>query len=398
MEKKEYLDLAGYDPKIWDIKSKKVSDVYLKEKGHQNNMYRIVDRKAIEAFGRDSYVIKIQWMNDTIDIMDAEGRSGSDKQAPPPPTQSKVPPPPNKVPPPPIIKEIDSDGSVPGIAVGFLCDKYDNINELCEKQCKFCKEAEANGVTVDEQKKIAQEKLQKIVDDSGVPSDNVIIATVPKVPSEQEAVKELDEIINDIADSKIDETATKIEEGLDHKGSLEDIPEQDLDELEPEIGETKENALAGHIVAGSSTDAILTDEEIVLPINKDGSVNTEGLSEDDARNAIMEAQKDTKKGKLVGTLTGKKATKQETEDSKKLQAEEKAKKKADEKKPKSKPIIVIPGSDEIIQQFKMVDEIQKTCVLFKNTFFAINQVKEILNSDTTHARKITAIKKAVENV
>ena len=334
MTKKEYLDLTGYDPKVWDIMSKESSERYRTEKGAVNNMYQIKDRKGITAFGNGCFIIKLQWMMDTIDIMEAEGRAGGTvkpekKEAvvpvpppaiPPVPPVIEVPVPP-VVPPPPIVPPVPippvlEKTDVEKTGNEWVCDRYDHTGVSCDDQCPICKDAEAGGVSVDEQKVIAEAKLKKIVAESGVPADNVIIATVPK----------------------IDETATVVEEGLDHKGGLNDVIEiivedkkeflkdlhgEDFDENSNTDGVTVNiDDIPEEVIEESKPNFVANvlevEDAIIVPLNEDGSVDTSNMTKEEAHEAILIAQEDTKKGKLVGSLTGRETTKEDIERSAEL--------------------------------------------------------------------------------
>lgn len=69
----------------------------------------------------------------------------------------------------------------------FFCEKYDNTGELCEEQCKFCKEAEINGNSVEEQKKVAEAKIASI-------TANDKNDTIEVVPEEEDDEKEQEEL------------------------------------------------------------------------------------------------------------------------------------------------------------------------------------------------------------
>jgi len=341
MTKKEYLDLTGYDPKVWDIMGKESSERYLKEKGHENNMYKISDRKGVAAFGHGCHIVKLKWMMDTIDIMEEEGRAvGTVKPiiektvipkppVPKPPTMEIPKPPVVPTPPAEGVTDIDKTGN------DWVCDQYDHTGVSCDSQCQICKGAEDAGITVDEQKVIAEAKLKEIVAESGIPKDNVIIATVPK----------------------IDETATVIEEGLDHKGEdvtegpvptgdieamkkiseerkefIKDLHGEDFDETLNTDGvaentddvkevQQKKGELSGHVnTASTYTEGVLTDakDDTEIPLNPDGSVDTSNMTEAEARDAILITQSDTRKGKLTGTLSARKTTQEDIERSAEL--------------------------------------------------------------------------------
>lgn len=164
MNKAEFLKLKGYNPEEWDIMSAETSQAYLPEKGAVNNMYEIKERKEIAALGgqKGCYIIKKKWMFDTIDIMDAEGRSGmvKKKETPIQETTPAPPPPPSipkseAVPLPPLKEKVDGEVvNVPDEIVeetkDFLCDKYEQTAEMCDEQCAFCTEKELVKPNVEE--------------------------------------------------------------------------------------------------------------------------------------------------------------------------------------------------------------------------------------------------------
>lgn len=145
MTKEDFLKLKGYNPAEWDIMSAETSQAYLPERGAINNMYEIKDRKDVALFGKGCYIIKKKWMFDTIDVMDAEGRSGNVKKPMEKTVETPSVPPPPPVPTPvvvdlpPLTEKIEA----PKVVDNFLCDKYHFTNEACDEQCETCKEKES---------------------------------------------------------------------------------------------------------------------------------------------------------------------------------------------------------------------------------------------------------------
>jgi len=435
MTKVEYLNIAGYDPKIWEVVSKEAAMNFLAEPGAVNNMYSITDRKAVDSFGSGCYVVKTVWLRQTMDTMDSEGRGGGVK-APEPlkPETKQVPPPPKAVPPPPPVpappsdiedaeyeevEDVEDDEIFPEPPSDFLCEKYDNTTIACDEQCDSCRDIENAKEVVEEDLTETQEHTPKqlerikIMNDLGWNQEGDIFR--------RSGISVTTKFVFDSEDSVFDLSISNMKKtDAEHKAKMDAINKEKTEKVDP-VAKAQEDlkkiveasgvpadkviigSISGTVIstgkASEGTLSVVKDDEITaieegldhkgepeIPLNADGSVNTTGMDEADARDAILEHQKDSKKGKLTGTLTAKKSTPEEIEESKK------AADKPKEVKKKAEPIVVISADELTAKRFAVVDELMEILILFKRTSYAMVQIKDILDLDITPQKKIDQIR------
>ena len=325
----------------------------------------------------------------------------------------------------------------------FLCEKFNNTNVACEEQCEDCKPTTLNPESSKIERTPKQLERVKRFNELGFTEDGeeffrggISVLTSFILNSEDKAFdlsisnmeaidKKHAETMNDLEKEKAKETIEKIVE---------------------DSGIPKENVIVATVPKKED-----------IPLNKDGSVDTSEMTEDDAREAIIDHQKAQRdgtsqgKGKLTGTLTAttEKKVKAEIKSSladrvktlasygfdknvkdkvyicseskisigievvKTMNAgefevalsklrfdkkEELTKQRNALKAPVETNISLPKANEETMKQFAVIDEVLNSLTMFKWTFYAVESIREIIVSDTTHARKISAIKKLLDNV
>jgi hypothetical protein len=498
MTKVDYLDMRGFDPDDWTVMKKEEASFFLDKKGAVNMMYDIKERKAIEVFGDNAYIVNIKW----TEKYKSESPGVTEKpltvppvpQAPSVQTVSKIPEVP-KVPEVPksdlpkksglliartskLLKEgwIDSGISMDLIGESnevlktlfykdiedmsndqwdeyfivkqasddlnvnlemideaqinredkrdlpwenFLCDKYNNTGEACNEQCDFCKNAEAKNETRSETWKTAKQKIEKIVEASGVPKENIIIASVPKTEAfkpqniDSGKIKLRTSLLLGAGMELSDDNSNVWCGGL--KIDIKDLGDLSFDDFSNVLEHAKDL-----VFKAKQSESKQKKESSNVPLNDDGSVNTSEMEEADAREAIIEHQKTVSgpdgKGKAVGTLTAKKSANIEDKSNvETIEKEEPIKEEVVEenktstktkkfKKEKIKEVSgsaslpIVVASEEMTEQLILVDNIVKTCVTFKNTAFAIVSIKEILELDDVPESKLEKINLLIQNL
>jgi len=97
---------------------------------------------------------------------------------PPPPSVSGTVPPP----PPKAIEEVKEGPLLPAPQDDFFCEQLAQIGSACEEQCETCRVKEA-GPT----EEVVVDTIKEIVAQSGIPSGNIIIGSIPKPQTVLEA-------------------------------------------------------------------------------------------------------------------------------------------------------------------------------------------------------------------
>lgn len=277
----------------------------------------------------------------------------------------------------------------------FKCDKFDNTGEACSVQCDFCKNAEKSGETIDQYKETAKKELEKIVEESGVPKEKVIIASVPKIETSEPQNIDSGKVklrVNLLikAGMELSDDLTELYQG-GIKIVVSDLKNLTADQFEETLRHTQEASKK-------------IGKENKIPLNEDGSVDTSEMEEADAREAIIEHQKQISgsegKGKAVGTLTAKKeedAEVIETVENEKPEKESKAKKEPKEKKSKIETPVIV-AKDSLIEQIKIVETLIEVSTTFKKTFYAIESIKEVVSMSWPDERKLENISEIINNL
>lgn len=332
MTHEEILKLSGFDPGDWTIVDAKVAPTYLKEKNAVNCMYEIKDRKAVAVIGKKCYATKKRWLFDTMDIMEAEGRLGKPEAK----EEPKVPPPPKNAP------------SISGL----------NIPPPPSKKAE----------------EVVQEKLNEIVEESGIPKENVVVTSIPK----------------------------RVEKPFPHN-----LPDNPGEPVKTEVEKTELTQETRNVQAEEAKKEIKKDESLPfyveggadIPLNEDGSVDTTGMDEADAREAILQHQrkedpetgKNISKGKAVGTLTAKVTP---TEPEKK---EEPKVEKPKEEKPKEKPAPTPTATPKQLNVLDVVDDVISACNYLKDAMYTIEAIKTIIEGKDSDEQKLKWIEETIRN-
>jgi hypothetical protein len=400
MNEQEYLSLTGYSSAEWQIMNKKTSEQYLKEKGAVNNMYKISDRKGTAAFGHGCHIVKKKWAMDTMDIMETEGRLEEQiKETPKPPTPP-VPPSPPAVPPPPIpVPPVVEDDS-------FLCDQYDNTTIACDTQCIICRDAEASGITVEEQKKVEELKINKPVVVEHTPKQLERIKRFNDLGFIQEGsefrrggisvltsfVLNSEDVVFDLSISNMEAVDAEHTETMDNikKDKAEDI----IEKIEIDVSNAEEDTKKK--IEQIVKDSGVPKENVIIAtvpkIDETATIIEEGLDHkaDDKQEFLEDLHGKDKTPEEIAK--GIKETKPKAEKPKEVVATKEPVKKAKIEG----PIPIAP--DDIMAQLDLVDDIIKACQVFKKTHYAIHLIQNTLEADDlTPAKKIKLIENAVNN-
>ncbi len=363
MTKTQYLDMRGFDPVDWDVFDKDKASLYLEEQGAINNMYPVKEPKAITVFGKGAYIVKKAWIQqfaradapketviEEAVIVEEVVEVPAIPPVPPVPSVPVVPveakteipavPPVPSVPIVPTeealvksdflltrianlvdkgwidgglgldkegksifykeLEEMENDewdklilvpAPVEAIEPEFNCEKFNNTTISCDEQCEDCKPKEVDPNAGKDTTPKQLERI-KIMQDLGFAQEGdqfrkgeVTVATTFVYNSEDNV------FALSISNLEKPDPVVKAQEDLKKIVEASGVPE--------------ENVIITSVTPNPKSDEIEVVTEPAIPLNEDGSVDTSNMSEDDAREAILEHQKSTikGKGKAVGTLT-----------------------------------------------------------------------------------------------
>jgi hypothetical protein len=358
MTKSNYLKMAGYSEAEWMVMENETAKKFLSQKGSANWMYPIKDRKAIAELGEGFYLVKLSWLDKVMPEVAPVLAPDKIKEAvktidevippsvvPPPPT-IQVPPPPPSFPEPVILgaesteeadkvkEQLRKAGLAPSamdIDTGsdFWCEK---LPDSCDTQCDECKDAEI--------KKIAQDKLKKVVEESGAPAENFIVAGVPKP------------VIEVVGDTTVEVPI------IENKEETPVVPKNTLKEKTATLLENGFKLVA-KTKRFTHDCGVFADKELIS-----------NMSIKEFEKALQD---------LIKTVDQK-------------IAKEKA------NKPKQKIENVPTATEDVVQQFAFLDELVKTASLIKKTTYAITAIREALASTETAENKLLLIEGAVNNI
>ena len=190
----EALVGMGFNPAAWEIFTPAQYEKWKDHSEAKNNMVPVTFRNIVKELGPGHWIVNRKWSMGIIDKIE-EGQEPKNPIPAPPVTE--IPNPPDVVPEPPAPpsnveipepeENIQVDEELPQTE-SFVCKQFQDTGEKCTDQCKLCEQAQENGVSPDEQAKANQQKVdqtkqkvEEIVEQSGIPQNNVVIATVPNV-------------------------------------------------------------------------------------------------------------------------------------------------------------------------------------------------------------------------
>lgn len=397
MNKKDYLSLSGYSTEEWDVLTKETAKLYLDLPGRLSSMYPITNRKAIESpeIGKGAFMISKKWMakqnvepvmeivKDTPATVE-EAKEIIDEVIPP----NNIPPAPNMPPPPPVEAVAMTDEEVEEVKStnNFYCEKWVQTNdEGCDIQCEECKESLPKKNITDLPHDSTVETLlyperSLKLNEAGFLENNegkfvykdtrffMTRSMMENFKSEEEFEKT---IVSFAETAEKKRTENPNQKGVDEMKAKQETVEK-LKEIVKESGIPKDNVIIATVPKVETKESsevaveVKSIKEELETIQKASKEKVETTAKEIAKK-IVEPKKEDKK-------VAKKATSVPKE-----------------------PIIV--ATEEMIDQFALMDQIIETANLFKKTHYAISLIKNTLEAkDLTPAKKLLAIENAVNNI
>ena len=270
---------------------------------------------------------------------------------------------------PDVVKACEAypghQNNVYGIFQRKIAKKYDkgskiaNIAWLEKNQIDFGEKTETIEVQAQTTMEVVKE-VEKIVDASGVPKDNVIIASIEKAEITVEAPK--------CRACKTEEgTLLPSKDGAICPTCSDNVRNERITKLEKEGYAKIKDTLYGNGVIKLETKSIGTMQQVEF----NNLLNRAKAQAIVAKNKPKKSEPKVEKPEVKETPVTKKV---------------------------NKPIVAPVASEKVLTNFKIVTELQNVLSEFKNTFYTNAEVSRIVEDvNLTDAKKVAQIKLALQN-